>query len=352
MTVLQDTPLHVGTDGARTALRSAGELTGPGIARAVARLIEPTRTVAGYHFGWWDRDARPTRTEAREDICAALVLAAARAAGARPGQAVAAATAVELVHNFAMLHEDVLEGNLTRSGRPTAWSVFGRTQAILAGDALLVLGLDQLTGRAAGADAPAAELSAALLEMVAAAGADHAFEERPDADLAERLEMTVGRAAALFGGACALGAMSAGAGPARVDLFRQFGHHIGLAAQLADDLQAMRAAADAPVRAGARLRKRSMLVVAALTSYTRAGRRLGGFYHRPEPLDVTETREVAQLVERAGGVRWVEQAAARQRARALESLADLDPVTSGQLRELAALAADRGYQGLGGLVAH
>jgi geranylgeranyl diphosphate synthase type I len=76
---------------------------------------------------------------------------------------VPAAVAVELVHNFSLLHDDVMDGDLTRRHRSTAWSVFGVNAMILAGDAVLALALDVL----AGSGHPAAmdgirELSAAV----------------------------------------------------------------------------------------------------------------------------------------------------------------------------------------------
>ena len=59
-----------------------------------------------------------------------------------------AAVAVELVHDFSLLHDDVMDGDLTRRGRPAAWAVFGINQAILAGDALQALAVQQLSAAA------------------------------------------------------------------------------------------------------------------------------------------------------------------------------------------------------------
>jgi geranylgeranyl diphosphate synthase, type I len=95
--------------------------------------------VAGYHAGWWDADGRPAGG-AGKAVRPALTLACARGAGGPEGvranlDAVVDA-AVELVHDFSLLHDDVMDGDLTRRGRSAAWAVFGVGQAILVGDAL------------------------------------------------------------------------------------------------------------------------------------------------------------------------------------------------------------------------
>lgn len=69
------------------------------------------------------------------------MLAAAGALGGDPDDALRAAAAVELVHNFTLLHDDVIDEDATRRHRPTAWTVFGTPDAIIVGDALLALAL-------------------------------------------------------------------------------------------------------------------------------------------------------------------------------------------------------------------
>jgi Polyprenyl synthetase len=127
----------------------------------------------------------------------AFVLACARAAGggAEPNRwaqaAVDAAVAVELVHDFSLLHDDVMDGDLTRRHRAAAWAVFGVGRAILVGDALLALAMDVLTGdpeRDDGLDAGAPHvLSGTLLELCRGQSADLAFENRGDVTLTECL---------------------------------------------------------------------------------------------------------------------------------------------------------------------
>ncbi|MBP2703241.1 polyprenyl synthetase family protein [Microbispora sp. RL4-1S] len=325
---------------AEKALRRARLLVGPELRKAVQRLDDPVRTVAGFHFGWWGPTGEPVMADTGGDMCSTLVLTCAEALGADPRSALAPAAAIDLVHNSWLLHDDVMECALTRRGRQATWAVFGRSQAILAGDALLVLGMGSLTGHT-----HIAEISAAMLDLISWQGSDLAFDERFDlqpcgSEVEERLTASSGKVGALYGGACALGAVSAGADPATTAALRQFGRRIGLAAQFVDDLRAMR-------ESGARsLRKRSLVVAAALSSCTRAGRRLGELFGRPERLSPEEKAEAARLVEKAGGPRWAEQAVRWQREQALRCLAeaDLAPAPAAELAALADLVTREGYR--------
>ncbi|MEW1653757.1 polyprenyl synthetase family protein [Streptomyces sp. NPDC093707] len=317
----------------RQLLGRARELIEPELRKAVDRLAEPVRSMAGYHFGWWDEAGRPANTGWGKGVRAALVLSSARAMGAPREAAVATAAAVELVHNFSLVHDDLMDGDATRRGSRTVWSVFGSAQAVLTGDALLVLALDVLAQRCpANGAATLRELCEALLELVAGQGADISFEARHDVDLDECLAMADGKTAGLLARACALGALAADVEPERIDAMRAFGRHLGLAFQLVDDVLGIwgdSAVTGKPVGSDLRSRKKSLPVVAALSGGTDAGARLAALYHRPEPLTDDEVAEAALLIEEAGGRRWAVREAARQRTAALDCLALADPAPDG-----------------------
>jgi geranylgeranyl diphosphate synthase type I len=329
-------------------LRRSQELTGPRIRAAVERLSEPVRTVTRYHFGWCDESGRLADGNWGKGIRGALVLASAQALGAGAQQALNAAAAVEMVHNFSVLHDDLMDGDLTRRGRAAAWKVFGAAQAVLAGDALLVLALDELVGGepSPGQAASLHGLCHALLELVAGQDADLAFENRDDVDLEECLAMAAGKTASLFAGACALGALAAGGSEERTGCLRGFGHHLGLAFQLVDDLLGIwgdTRATGKPVGSDLRLRKKSLPVVAALCSDTLAGDRLAALYRGGQPLTEAQVAEAAALIEEAGGRRWAEREAVRQQERAAERLAAAapDPVAAKSLLLLVGLITHR-----------
>jgi len=332
---------------AASVLRDALILVEPGLRTAVERLPEPARTVVGYHFGWWDSDGRTTGSLGGKAIRPALALGCAHAVAGTPEPAVAGAVAVELAHNFTLLHDDVMDQDRMRRHRPAAWSVFGVPNAILAGDALLVAAVEVLAAHSSPVSGDAVRLlCAALSETVRGQGADIAFEQRHDVTLNDCLAMAVGKTAALLECACALGALLAGAQPPRVWRLGQFGHHLGMGFQLADDLLGIWGDPETtgkPVRADLRAAKKSLPVVAALASGTAAARELSTLYLGSEPLEDSDLKQVALLIEQAGGRAWVQEEAARQQAAALSYLveADPDPRAASQLAALAHLIIHR-----------
>jgi geranylgeranyl diphosphate synthase type I len=135
------------------------------------------RRIALYHFGWEHADGTPAAGNAGKAIRPALVLAAAGHSAASGRTAVRAAAAVELVHNFTLLHDDVMDRDTTRRHRPTAWTVFGDADAILAGDALQALALRLLAEDPHPASsAAAARLADCVVELCAGQHTDTAME--------------------------------------------------------------------------------------------------------------------------------------------------------------------------------
>ncbi len=311
----------------------------PALRRAVAELPGGVRRVVDFHFGWCDEHGNPTSTDNGKAIRPTLVLLTSEAAGGELDAALPAAVAVELVHNFSLLHDDVMDGDVKRRHRPTAWAVFGSGPAILAGDALLALAFDTLAaaGGARGSDA-VRMLSAAVQGLVDGQVADVAFESRADVELDECLDMARGKTGALIGCACALGELVATGDRERVDRMRAFGERLGLAFQLVDDMLGIWGD---PARTGKAIhsdlsaRKKSLPVVAALRSGTQAGRELAALYSGREPLTGCEVAAAAQLVEAAGGRAWTESKTSAQLGAALDELRGAERADGAGSRALA-----------------
>src|SRR3984885_16319300 len=156
----------------------ARDLVGPAMESAISRLTPDVRIVAAYHLGLADAEGNPTGGGSGKALRPALALLSARAAGAPAERGVTSARAVELVHNFSLLHDDIMDGDTERRHRPTAWTVFGVGAAILAGDALLALAQDLLLEDTAPGGLWAARcLSTAVTRLIAGQGEDLAFEE-------------------------------------------------------------------------------------------------------------------------------------------------------------------------------
>ncbi|MEV4135907.1 family 2 encapsulin nanocompartment cargo protein polyprenyl transferase [Dactylosporangium sp. NPDC049742] len=318
----------------------------PALRAAVDTLPASMRHVAGYHFGWWDEHGRPVDADPGKALRPALVLLGAAAVGGA-GQAVPGAVAVELVHNFSLLHDDVMDGDATRRHRPTAWSVFGTSAAILAGDALLTLAMDTLvaSGHPAATRATGM-LGAAVQRLIDGQSADLDFERRADVDVEACLAMAQAKTGALLGSACAIGALLGGGRPAQVLRLAQFGEDLGLAFQFADDLLGIwgdPATTGKPVHSDLRSRKKSLPVVAALTSGTPAGLELAAFYTGAGALPEPQVGRAATLVEAAGARMWSQAQADQLLVRALDALAaaEADPLVEAELCELARFATRR-----------
>ncbi|MFF1366920.1 family 2 encapsulin nanocompartment cargo protein polyprenyl transferase [Streptomyces virginiae] len=316
---------------AAALLERTREAVDPQLRRTVESLPGQMRRVAMYHFGWEHEDGSPAAGGAGKAIRPALVLAAAQALRG-PGtgpveEAVRAAAAVELAHNFTLLHDDIIDKDVRRRGRPTAWTVFGTPDAIITGDAMMALALRLLAEDPHPAAAAAsARLAACIIELCAGQQADCAFEQRPEVSLDECLAMATAKTGALLGCACALGALYAGAGPDEVDAMDAFGREAGLAFQLIDDLIGIwgdPGHTGKPAGADLIARKKSLPVVAALTSGTAAGKELAELYAGPMTGD--DVRRAADAVDRAGGRDWAQAQAADRMGRAVQQLSRAVP---------------------------
>ena len=215
------------------------ELVEPALRLAVDALPGAMRHIAGYHLAWWDDHGRPAEADAPQAFRSTLVLQSARAVGGDPLGAVPAAVAVELAHHFSLLHGDVIDGRISRRGRPTAWSVFGLRAAILAGDALLATALEVLaaSGHAYAEEAMRA-LSAGVLDVVDAQSADIALGPRPATGVGLDRTSDTREVGGLLGCACALGAAFGGGNSHQVEHMGRFGRSLGVVLQQAGADQA------------------------------------------------------------------------------------------------------------------
>ncbi|GGL12929.1 dimethylallyltransferase [Sphaerisporangium melleum] len=292
-------------------LTGARALIDPVLREAVARLDPATARVAAHHFGW--TDTAGGSVPGGKALRPALAVLSARAAGGYAEECSPVAAAVELVHAFSLLHDDIMDGDRTRRHRPAAWTVFGQAHAILAGDALLALAAELLLEH----DTPghlraARSLSLATRGLIAGQAMDLSFERRQDVTVEEVLRMSMRKTGDLLACAASIGAVAVGGPDDMVFALASFGAEAGLAFQLADDLLGIWGSPETtgkPVRSDLRARKKTLPIVAALTSRTPAGDRLGRLLAWPEPLSDTDLDDAARLVEDAGGRAWAEQEA-------------------------------------------
>jgi geranylgeranyl diphosphate synthase type I len=298
-----------------TSLHRSRDAVEPALRKAVARLDPTTRAHASYHFGWTDADGRATSGNSGKAVRPALALLSAEAAG-DPEAGIPGAVAVELVHNFSLLHDDLMDGDVERRHRRTVWTVWGASAAILAGDALLALAQEVLLD-CPSPHAPAAGrlLAGATRELIRGQVEDLAFEKRNDVTVEQCLNMAAAKTGSLLSASAAIGAVLAGAEADVVDALTMYGAHIGLAFQLVDDLLGIWGDPEVtgkPVFSDLRSRKKSLPVTYALSQGGPAARELAAWLSNPDAVSEEDLRRAAQLVEDAGGRQWAATEAERR----------------------------------------
>ena len=324
--------------GVPGVLGRARDAVRPATRAFLARLDDTSAAIAAYHLGWTDAAGAPIRGGGGKAVRPALATLSAQAAGAPAQVGIPGAVAVELVHNFSLVHDDVMDGDTERRHRPTVWALWGTTSAILTGDALLALAQEVLLDSVSPHRAAAARLLAETTRhLIRGQVQDVAFERRDEVSLAECLEMVSGKTGALLSASAAIGAILAGAPAKVVDALATFGAQLGVAFQLVDDLLGIwgdPAITGKPVFSDLRSRKKTLPVTYALSHGGPAGRALAGWLSGSAPEG--EAR-AAELIDAAGGRQWAAAEARRRIQVATEALSTV-PIPAGPKTELIAIA--------------
>jgi geranylgeranyl diphosphate synthase type I len=326
------------------ALSRARDAVMPAMTAAIARLTPDLQRVASYHLGWTDAEGRPVSASGGKGVRAALAVLSAEAAWADGSVGIPGAVAIELVHNFSLIHDDVIDGDETRRHRPTVWALFGLGQAIVVGDALQTLAHQVLLDVPGGAVATGV-LADATAAMIAGQADDIAFETRISVSIEQCMAMSAGKTGALLGCASSIGAVLAGAPDATVGALRDFGTHLGLAFQAVDDLLGIWGDPDRtgkPAGSDLRQRKKTLPVVAALASGADEGIELRGLLSDGQ-LGECEVERAVSLVEACGARSWTANRARAHMDAALGALnrVRMNPLAHRELSDLAAFVVER-----------
>lgn len=282
------------------------------------RLDPDTGRTVSYHLGLSDQDGNPIVEKSGKALRPALVLLGATAAGGNPKQVVPAAAAVELVHNFSLVHDDLMDGDRTRRHRPTVWSLWGGPAAVLGGDAMLSLAHEALlTSGLSHAASAGRVLSEATRELIAGQTADVNFEHRDDVSLDECLRMASGKTSALLGASSGIGAVLSGADDRVVHGLISYGRELGIAFQLIDDVLGMWGdpqLTGKPVYSDLRSRKKTLPITWSIENGGSAGTELAAWLarDRDDVVDEDGLAHAAELVITSGGRDWAESEARRR----------------------------------------
>jgi geranylgeranyl diphosphate synthase type I len=316
------------------SLGRAAALVAPALDAAVDRLSPELVTPIRHHLAGGGKRVR-----------AALVLVSAAAAGGPEEAGIPGAVAIELVHNFSLLHDDIIDEDRDRRHRPTVWAQFGIGSAIIAGDALAALAIQVLL------DDPTPErvratatLATATQEMIAGQADDMAFETRASVTVEECLRMATGKTGALLSCASSLGAVLVGAPDPTIDALADFGRNVGIAFQAIDDVLGIwgePSQTGKPAGNDLVQHKKTLPVVTALARSDGRRPELEALLART--LAEQDVAEVARLIEESGARDEATDIADSHLDAALASLdrADLLPGPRAQLEAIAHFVTER-----------
>jgi len=306
----------------------------------------PLYTMMRYHLGWVDQRGQPQQNPgkmSRPTLC----LLACQAVGGDWHVALPSAAAVELIHNFSLIHDDIQDCSWERRKRPTVWKVWGEPQAINAGDAMYVLAqlaLFRLQDHAVPPHQVVAlsqKLNRASLLLCEGQYLDIEYENHLDTAIDEYLEMIGKKTAALFECALFFGASIGTDDAKKIQPLCSFGWNLGMAYQVQNDLEGIWGSGEGHKESpytDIRSRKKTLPVIFALQQAGgQDGQQLSAIYKK-ERLSSDDVSRVLGILENSGAKAYSEQIRDKFYRSCLDDLekAQLSPAPRRELREVAA----------------
>ena len=329
----------------------------PAVRAEIARLLDgrplPLYDMLRYHLGWTDTAGRPVAGgDGGKGFRPTLCLLCAEAVGGAVEPALPVAAALELIHAFSLIHDDVMDNSPMRRHRPTVWKVWGRAQAITAGDAMFSLAhlsVWSLAGRGVDGGVLAAAgrlLDETCLRLCEGQYLDVDFEGKLNVSVEGYLGMVQGKTGALIQASCRAGALLGGADAGTVGQFAEAGLRLGEAFQIRDDslgVWGLASRMGKPTAEDIKSRKQALPIALALELAGPACKaRLDAIYHAPR-IGAAEVLEVLGIFGELGvqeRAQALARAAAERAAGALDATG-LNNQAMGALRALVRFAVER-----------
>ena len=280
-----------------------------------------------YQLGWIDEQGMALSGDSLPRLHPFLCLLCCQSLSGESDPALPAAAAVELVHNFSLIHDDIQAGRPNRGHRSTVWWIWGPGQAINAGDgthALARLALMRLADRGVPIDRVLKAmrlLDQSCLSMCEGQHMDLAFQERLDVGTDSYFKMAEGKAGALMSCAMGLGALVATEDDAVVEAFKESGKSFGVARQIKDDIRELWARPEEDMASSDVLNKKKLLPVAYAmeTADISTKRELGGLYFK-RVLDAEDFRKLVDILDQGAAMEFAQEKVNAYCQRGLESL--------------------------------
>lgn len=296
------------------------------VSLASSNETQELHKMLAYHMGWEGEGAGPDASGKR--IRPILLLLTMGAAQGEWRDTLPAAAAVELVHNFSLIHDDIEDNSPLRRGRPTLWKLWGVPQAINCGDTMLTLAnlsILRLSERINTAIVYQATkiLQETCLLLTQGQYLDLSYESATELTVKEYWPMVRGKTAALIGACTELGALIANTSTATRKSYRNFGTSLGMAFQVRDDLLGIWGDADLTGKS-----TESDLVTGKKSLPVLYGLSQGGAFAsrwRKGAILPQEVPYLAQELEHEGARDYTDRFASQYTQHALDSLNEADP---------------------------
>ena len=323
------------------------ELVEPELVNSVKKLSDELLPVIEYHFGWKTIKGIEAPEDTGKRLRPSLAVLSAEAVGRDLEVAIPGAVAVELIHNFSLIHDDIIDGDKERRHRPSAWTAFSIEDALIAGDALHTLAFQVLLEENTPERVQAARrLVDATTTMISGQAADMTFDDLPTISFEECLKMEAAKTGALLGYSSSVGAILSGADENTCNALEVFGYELGLAYQAVDDVLGIWGdpkITGKPAGNDLREKKKSMPVSIVLSANNSDSEKLLEIFSTKEDLDEEEIVRASALIENAGGREATLEEADKHLKRAIEFLnnADIRKETFCELEEIAHFVVNR-----------
>jgi len=315
-------------------------------------MVMPLYQMMQYHLGWLDVDLRPTDTARGKRLRPLLCLLACEAVGGDWHRALPAASAIELIHNFSLVHDDIEDDSPTRRHRPTVWTLWGIAQGINTGDTMWVMSRLATLRLAEAQHDPATVLRVVhlldetCLSLCIGQYLDIRFESVDSVTMIEYNRMIAGKTAALLSASLAAGAILGGANEATVQHYAGFGRELGLTFQIVDDILGIwgdPAITGKSAASDILERKKTIPILYALEWEQKQGHQDLSRLYAQASLTEQDIPTILSLLERAGTLEAIRRQARQHQERTLAYLDSVGITYPAQqdLRELALSLLER-----------
>jgi len=307
----------------------------------------PLYTMLRYHLGWVDSEGYPQENSNGKQARSTLCFLACEGVGGDWERALPASAAIELMHNFTLIHDDIQDNSWERRNRPTVWKIWGQAQGINAGDAmhaLTQLALLKLEERGVPGEKimlASKILSQTCLSICEGQYLDVEYEDSLDIGLDNYSDMIAKKTASLFECSLYLGAILGTDNQTQISHLRSFGNRLGMAYQVQNDLIGIwggkKTGSKSPYT-DIKYKKKTLPIIYALQSVKGENReKLLSIYSKAK-ISAKDISQVVHILDRLGARDYAEKVIEKYHLEAIQELeiAGLSPSAQREIKELTA----------------